>query len=88
MNILLRYILFFVLAGISTVVYAQYYLPINRIGLEIGGGLSGLLNRNMPNNSNLQLVGFHFPVKNGILDQCTLLVVNRTDNKAIVKLAL
>lgn len=39
-------------------------------------------------NSNLQLVGFHFPVKNGILDQCTLLVVNRTDNKDIVKLAL
>lgn len=30
--------------------------------------------------SNLQLVGFHFPVKNGILDQCTLLVENRTDD--------
>ena len=56
MKTLLRYILFFVLAGISTVVYAQYYLPTNRIGLEIGGGLAGLLNRNMPNNSNLQLV--------------------------------
>ncbi len=39
-------------------------------------------------NSNLQLVGFHFPVKNGILDQCTLHVVNRNDNKDIVKLAL
>lgn len=38
-------------------------------------------------NSNLQLVGFHFPVKNGILDQCTLHVVNRNDNKDIVKLA-
>lgn len=31
-------------------------------------------------NSKLQLVGFHFPVKNGILDQCTLLVENRTDD--------
>ena len=38
-------------------------------------------------NSNLQLVGFHFPVKNGILDQCTLHVVNRNDNEDIVKLA-
>lgn len=38
--------------------------------------------------SNLQLVGFHFPVKNGRLDQCTLHVVNRTDNEDIVKLAL
>jgi hypothetical protein len=56
MKTLLRYILFFLLAGISTVVYAQYHLPTNRIGLEIGGGLAGLLNRNMPNNSNLQLV--------------------------------
>lgn len=37
--------------------------------------------------SNLQLVGFHFPVKNGILDQCTLHVVNRNDNEDIVKLA-
>lgn len=38
--------------------------------------------------SNLQLVGFHFPVENGILDQCTLHVVNRTDNEDIDKLAL
>ena len=38
--------------------------------------------------SNLQLVGFHFPVENGILDQCTLRVVNRTDNEDIDKLAL
>ena len=30
--------------------------------------------------SNLQLVGFHFPVENGILDQCTLLVENRTED--------
>lgn len=37
-------------------------------------------------NSKLQLVGFHFPVKNGILDQCTLLVENRTED--IDKLAL
>ena len=56
-----------------------------------GGGINkGYINVGVVkfgSKSNLQLVGFHFPVKNGRLDQCTLHVVNRNDNEDIVKLA-
>lgn len=37
--------------------------------------------------SNLQLVGFHFPVINQNTDQCSLFVVNRKDDKDIIKIA-
>jgi 5-methylcytosine-specific restriction protein B len=56
-----------------------------------GGGINkGYINVGVVkfgSNSKLQLVGFHFPVENGILDQCTLLVENRKHNEDIVKLA-
>ena len=56
MKTLFRYIILFVLISISTVSYAQHQRTNHRIGLELGGGIAQLLHRNMPNNSNLQLV--------------------------------
>lgn len=69
-----------------------FWLPTRKMQRFNQGGdiKSGYINVGVVkfgSKSNLQLVGFHFPVKNGILDQCTLLVVNRTDKEDIDKLA-
>ena len=71
--------------------FTFWLLTLKRQRFNQGGDIkSGYINVGvvkLGSNSILQLVGFHFPVENGRLDQCTLHVVNRTDNKDIVKLA-
>lgn len=72
--------------------FTFWLLTRKRQRFNQGGGINkGYINVGVVkfgSKSNLQLVGFHFPVKNGILDQCTLHVVNRNDNEDIDKLAL
>lgn len=71
--------------------FTFWLLTRKRQRFNQGGGINkGYINVGVVkfgSKSNLQLVGFHFPVKNGILDQCSLHVVNRKDDGDIQTIA-